>query len=617
MPLLIGAVVLAASYGAGFVVTLGGRIPIEDGLRRRTTVFAVGFAVLALLALLFGTVGVFRPAALDPVALGFGAVGVLTAARETRGARQAWTDLGKLRWLVAATVAVVVLDAIFAMAPPTAGDALAYHLTAPKLWLHAHRMSPIWWEWQTFQAFATEMHFAYAQALWNGASAVVVGAGFGGLSAVCVYGFTRELAGRAAAAVAALLWVAQGMFLWEASGAFVELALSAFVALAFWHLVVYLRSGALLDATLAGLALGIAASTKVHALVFAPALLVGLLARPRRRAAAALAACAGVAVVLPWYVRAGVLTGNPIYPLVFGGKYWDSHAAAEYANDWAGYGIRGIWHLPFFPLEFLVQSGHYERGYGFSPALFVLPLVALAFRRRWVVWLAAGEVAYLLVWWQEMHQVTRYLLPGLALSTALSGYSAVLLWQRHGWARRFEWGLGFATLAPFAVITVLFAAQVLPGSFGTESTGSFVQRLTGSYEALHWLSANLPRGGRVLVFDIRNLYWLDRPYVRASGPLLSPGEPLPVVEARMHQYDVRYLVAMEGSLPRQLLTHSRLIRTLRITDVTSRTLGRISGTPEVFGVYAWCAGQGDPCSRTARPSRRGPKDRTSASDAAR
>ena len=602
MPFLIGVVVLAASYGAGLVATGGGRLPVEARLRRETTVFAIGFALLALLALLFGVVGVFRPAALAPVAIVFGAVGLVAIAREAPQLRLAWLELGRLRWLVGAAAALVLLDAVFATAPPTAGDALAYHLTAPKLWLHTQRMFPIWWDWQTFQAFATEMHYAYAQALWSGASAVVVGAGLGGFSAVCAYGFTRELAGRAAGAVAALLWVAQGMFLWEASGAFVELALSAFVLLAFWHLVVYLRRGGTLDAALAGLALGIGASTKIHALVFAPALLVGLLARPGRRlAATAVATVAGVAVVLPWYLRAAILTGNPVYPLGFGGKYWDAYAAAEYRADWVGYGVRGIWHLPFFPLEFLIQSSHYERGYGFSPALFVLPLVAvaLAFRRRWVVWLAVGELLYLVVWWQWMHQVTRYLLPGLALSTALSGYAAVLLWQRRGWWRRFEWALGLATLVPFAAITVLFAAQVLPGSVGTESTGTFVQRLTGSYDALQWLNVNLPSGGRVLVFDLRNLYWLDRPYVRASGPLFPPGEPQAIVERRMHAYDIRYLVAIEGSLPAALADNSRLLATLRVKDVTSRTLGNVSGRPQRFGVYAWCRGKGDPCSPTS------------------
>ena len=595
MPLLVGLVVLLASYGAGTALTAGGRLPVEDGLRRRATVFALGFAALEVLALLLGVTGAFRPAALDPVALVFAAVGFAAAGRESPLLVRAWRRAGREKWLVAVSVAIVLLDAVLAMAPPTSGDALAYHLAAPKLWLAVHRMFPIWWDWPTFQPFATEMHYAYAQALWSGASAVVVGAGLGGYSAVCVYGFARELAGRTAGAVAAALWVGQGFFLWEATGGFVELALSAFLTLAFWHLVVYLRGGSAVDAALAGVALGIGASTKIQAFLFAPALFVGLLIRPRRWRAVAVAAAAGMAVALPWFVRTWIWTGNPIYPIAFDGKNWSRYAAAEYAGEWRGYGIHGIWHLAFFPVEFLLQTAHYERGYAFGPALFLLPLAALAFRRRWVLWIAVGEAAYLVVWWQAMHQITRYLLPALALSTAMSGYAGVELWRRRGWLRRLDWALGLATAAPFVVITALFAVQVLPGSVGTESTRPFVQRLTGSYDALHWLDTRLPPGGRVLVYGLRNLYWLDRPYVRATGPLFSVGQPKALTIARMHEYDVRYVAAVAGVPPPEVLSRSRLLATLPIEMVTSRTLGRLARQSETMRIYAWCAASSKPC----------------------
>src|SRR5205085_6004098 len=134
------------------------------------------------------------------------------------------------RWVLAATAAAVLLDSLLAGAPPTSGDAIQYHLTAPKLWLGAGRMFDIWWDQTTFQPFATEMHYAYAEALWNGAAASVVGAGLAGFSALCVCGVGRALAGPRVGAFAALAWVAQGMFLWEATGAFSEIGTASFVA---------------------------------------------------------------------------------------------------------------------------------------------------------------------------------------------------------------------------------------------------------------------------------------------------------------------------------------------------------------------------------------------------
>ena len=60
MALVVGLVVLAASYGAGIVCTGGRRMAIADDVRRAATVYTIGFAVLANLALFLGSVAWFR-----------------------------------------------------------------------------------------------------------------------------------------------------------------------------------------------------------------------------------------------------------------------------------------------------------------------------------------------------------------------------------------------------------------------------------------------------------------------------------------------------------------------------------------------------------------------------
>lgn len=589
MPLLVAALVLCASYGAGWVVTAGGRVAIDDGLRRQATVFTLGFAVLELVALLLGSVHLFRPAALDPVVFVFGAAGLVALARELPRARAAWASLGRERLLLAAAALIALVDAVLAMAPPTSGDALAYHLVAPKLWLAEHHMFPIWWNWPTFQPFATEMHFAYAQALWSGASAVVVGAGLSGLSTVCVYGLARELAGRKAAAVAAILWVGQGMFLWEATGGFVDLVVSGLIALAGWHAVAYVRRGATVDLGWAGFAAGMAASTKVHGLAVLPfVLLVPIVARrSSSRLRPLMLFVAGALVAAPWYIRTWILTGNPFYPLAFGGKYWNAAAQADYVRSWRGDGIHGIWHLPFFPIEFVLQTEHYERGYSFSVALFVLAPLALVFSRRgWVRVLAIAIAIYLVVWWQGMHQATRYILPALAFAAALAGFAAVRLWERR-LGRIVVSSLAGVAGVLLVVITGLYARQVLPGVVGTEPTGAFVQRLTGEEDAFTWLDTRLPKGGRVAMIGFRNLYWLNRPYVRYTLPLFPSENPPRVAAERLRQYDVRYIVTLAGRPPAWMTPQLRLIAVLHAQDVTSRTLGRVAHAPQLVRVYTW------------------------------
>ena len=44
-------------------------------------------------------------------------------------------------------------------------------------------------------------------------------------------------------------------------------------------------------------------------------------------------------VALPWYLKNWVFTGNPVYPFVFGGQFWDDFRAAAYAGTGTGIGF--------------------------------------------------------------------------------------------------------------------------------------------------------------------------------------------------------------------------------------------------------------------------------------
>src|SRR5579864_5381528 len=288
-------------------LTAGGRIGIEDGVRRRLTVFSIGFAVLALTCFALAVGGSFDRSSLLALTIVGAALVAPFLPAEARVLMAAWRRSGRERWILVAAGAIVAFDGFLASAPPTSGDATAYHLTAPRDWLAAGHMFPVWWDLGPFQPFSVEMHYALALVIGGGGGAVLFGAVLGGFSAVCVYGLTHDLFGRTAAAVAALLWVGQGMFLWEATGGFVELPLSAFVALGAAHLLAFARSQRLSDAAWAGLAGGLAMGTKYHGLLFVP-VFAGIAAALARgsisRRATALGAVAAVALVgTPWYVH--------------------------------------------------------------------------------------------------------------------------------------------------------------------------------------------------------------------------------------------------------------------------------------------------------------------------
>ena len=590
---------IAASYGSGRILTAGGWLRIGDGLRRRLTVFTVGYAFLATLVFALGYLHAFERSVLIAVALAGAALALPFLPGELRSARAAWRDCGWMRRPIVAVAVLLAIDVLLASAPPTSGDAIAYHLSAPKEWLQAGHIFPIWWDWNTFQPFSTEFHQALGQALWNGRAAIVVTGLLAGFSAACIFGLARELVGRRAAAVAMLVWVGQGMFVWEATGGFVELVLGGFIALAAWHLISLHRTAHLQDALWAGLAAGLAAGTKYHGLIFlvAFAVLVPLLARSHRVLAVALFALAA-AVALPWYVRNWIVTGNPLYPFaagIFGGKYLDAGSRYDLNQSLAGYGLPGIWRLPFFPIEFVLHTDRYERGYSFSPALFLLAPIGVALGGRTARLLGVGILAYLVVWWETMHQVTRYLLPVLPFAAVLTGFAAIALWERGKRARLYLGAVAVITVLPFLAIAGLFTWRIGPGAVGTESTPVFVQKQTGTYDAFHWLDGNLPAQGRVLL-GIRDAYWLNRPYAVFDVPLFNYEQKTADTVARMRKYDVRYVAFLNGQLPpsiEPIKGQLRMLARLDVPFVTSRTLGRVEH--EELDVWAWCAAYGNPC----------------------
>jgi hypothetical protein len=169
----------------------------------------------------------------------------------------------------------------------------------------------------------------------------------------------------------------------------------------------------------------------------------------------------------------------------------------------------------------------------------------------------------------------------------LAAFGAVNLIERGGWWRRASLGALAVSAVPVVAMSGLFAARLLPGVIGTESTPHFVQRLTGTYDAFAWLDRNLPPQGRVLI-GVRGAYWLHRPYATYDLPLFGDQDSTATIEARMRRYDVRYLAFFEGELApplRPLQSRLQRIATLEVPLVTSRALG--TSTVKRLVVYRW------------------------------
>jgi len=235
----------------------------------------------------------------------------------------------------------------------------------------------------------------------------------------------------------------------------------------------------------------------------------------------------GLVIWLPWLVKNLALTGNPIYPLLFHGVYWDAWRAWWYDRPGTGLLYTAPWKLITAPWDATVWS--VEGGLGYSATIGPLflafgPVLVFTWRRlypgqrRWLkAALVFSGVLYAFWLWGIARSAlliqTRLLFPAFGLlalvaGTAVEGLQMLPRRPLHvGWLARViivgvlalmlvETGLGLVRDRPFPVLV------------GYESRNDFLARRLGwYYPAMQYLSTELPRGSVVLfLWEPRSYY---------------------------------------------------------------------------------------------------------------
>ena len=246
---------------------------------------------------------------------------------------------------------ILFLALTIALLPPTDWDGLFYHLTAPKLYLTAARIAPgVDIPHFSFPQLL-EMVFALAMAIRGDVTAKLMHFGFVFLLGGLTWHTARKFLRVKNSWLAVLFLFSMPMVLTLAGWAYNDLALAFFELAALYFLVDSFQSsgsgmrGLVLAGIFAGLAMGLKYTSAV-AVGTVGLLLMWLLWRKRiswRDGVRAVAAFAlpALVVALPWYIKNWIFTGNPVYPFVFGGVFWDNFRAAAYSG--AGTGIGGDW----------------------------------------------------------------------------------------------------------------------------------------------------------------------------------------------------------------------------------------------------------------------------------
>ena len=502
----------------------------------------IGLGVQGLLGYALGLLGWAHPAALFTFQIG------LLLVLLWRGGWRAWKDdlqtfaaqwqrgmRSASRWVIFALGTGLALIFILALAPPAEGfDALFYHLPVPLRVLQGDGLQPSGVEHFWFPALP-EGAFLWAVGMYAERAAQLLHMTWGLAAALLLWHWAETVwSGKVAQKTLLILLTMPSLYL-LASWAYADLALTFFGLAAVygvWRAAQTESDAPAIGwAILAGAAAGMAMGVKYTS--FPIPLVGGLLLlwwgrRPLKNGmrAAAVFSVAAILVAAPWYLRNWLVMGNPFYPFVFGGLYWDDFLSAWYAGSGVDWTLPDLLLLPLSATLGYRDAMFYDGRIGplyllFAPMTIYALMAArrgTLMQRRAVLALSVFALLSVAVWllgmdgsatlWQ-----TRLLYPVLipfALLTALGWLAAPKLDTPH---LRISFIVNFMAAAVIFVTladTALYALQRNPLKYaaGLETRQAYLSRTIPHYAQAIDLVAQTPEDAQIYsIFEPRSYYF--------------------------------------------------------------------------------------------------------------
>jgi hypothetical protein len=462
---------------------------------------AAGLGVIALLAFGLGTAGILRPGLFAGV-LAVLVLFSLTALRGRRppaAGRRGGASLHRTAFMFMLVLAIPLL--LFPLYPPTAPDAITYHLAVARKFATSGAIAPTpEFRYAVFPELAESL-FAGALLLGNDITAQWLSFIALLVVAAAVAAFARRVGGETAGFWGAALLLGNSALLLIGAVAYSDMILTAFVTVAVLSFERWRGEGGERWLAVSGLMAGFAAGTKYSALFFPPVMLVMMGAARGRRSGVRpvlMFLIPFAASALPWYLFNVYHTGNPVWPFfpgVFGLPYWnDTDIAGQTSNLLSQYGSgKSPTALLMLPWNLFVHGELFHTEGSLSYLLIAgIPFALYAVvRDRSARALASVAAAYTIFWFFTA-QILRYLIPVVPLYCAIAAAGGGRFLRRTVSPRIFPAGGAFLAILLFlppAYFALRFAgAEGLPPP-GSGERDRFLEQRLPSYAAVRALNA--------------------------------------------------------------------------------------------------------------------------------
>ena len=447
-------------------------------------------------------------------------------------------------WIIwAAIFAVLVVEVVLGLLPPTSRDELTHHLAIPRLYAEAGRIIEV--PMAPYAYYPMLLDMLYTPWVYWGYDFVPkwIHALFGFFTGLLLYAYCGGRMNAAYGLLAFFFFVSTPVIARLSHWGYIDLGITFYTTASLLCLLHWREEReALRWLALAALSLGFALATKPNGLVaclLTTFLFLLVVVKPPRKHPAQigyeLVLFGGLTLLpfLPWLLKNWFQTGNPFYPLL-GNLFPSSAGPVGEGASFGGLGIfakrallydENIWQIVGLPLRVLF-SGQDDNPRLFDGVLTPILIVFLpwTFKGKWLEekqFFASFALLFFIYALFLVDMRIRYILsivPPLVILAIYGIFNAYLRIKRPSFL--FAGLLTFAAWHGFYLWQYFSTAAPLSYLSGSESRDAYLARRLPEYTSFQYVNrSTAPTAKIYLLFIGRRAYYCERDYFHDGGDL--------------------------------------------------------------------------------------------------